>query len=221
MAGEAEQLTPSDLQLVEQIRTKEDHNAFAELVVRYRERVLAQVGSVLGSGDWSHNHDLSQEVWVKVWKALSSKDSTKIFQGVNAEGRSVSFGTWLTQITINACKDFLRQKKKDAATQSLDEMTESKGDGEWTPTTGENPLDSLLQGERASILRQALSQLKPEQRQVLELSFLEQLEYKEIAKRVGCGIGTVMSRCFYAKKALAKQVRLLMAPVATRINEKK
>jgi RNA polymerase sigma-70 factor (ECF subfamily) len=71
------------------------------------------------------------------------------------------------------------------------------------PVTVANPTAGLERAELRKRIDRALLQLSPEHRAVLVLHEFEELEYKEIAKRMGCSIGTVMSRLFYARRRMA------------------
>jgi len=135
--------------------------------------------------------DLSQEAWVKAWQRL------KQFQGES------SFVTWMTRIVINLCLDQLRKQKRHRA-ESIELMEEESGGVErQMPVVTVNPTEGLERSEIRQRIDKALNQLSYEHRTVLVLHEFEQLEYKEIAKRMQCSIGTVMSRLFYARRRMA------------------
>jgi len=135
--------------------------------------------------------DLSQEAWVKGWQRLHQ------FQG------DASFATWMTRIVINLCLDQLRKQKR-IKSESIDEMNEETGGVErQMPIITPNPTEGLERGELRARIDKALGQLSYEHRTVLVLHEFEELEYKLIAKKMGCSIGTVMSRLFYARRKMA------------------
>jgi RNA polymerase sigma-70 factor (ECF subfamily) len=135
--------------------------------------------------------DLSQEAWVKAWQRLNQ------FQGDS------SFVTWMTRIVINLCLDQLRKQKRQRA-ESIEEMAEESGGVErQMPAVTVNPTAGLERSELRARIDRALGQLSYEHRTVLILHEFEDLEYKEIAKRMACSIGTVMSRLFYARRKMA------------------
>jgi RNA polymerase sigma-70 factor (ECF subfamily) len=135
--------------------------------------------------------DLSQEAWVKGWQRLAQ------FQG------EASFATWMTRIVINLCLDQLRKQKR-VRSESIDEMNEETGGVErQMPVIITNPTEGLERGELRQRIDKALAQLSYEHRTVLILHEFEELEYKLIAKKMGCSIGTVMSRLFYARRKMA------------------
>jgi RNA polymerase sigma-70 factor (ECF subfamily) len=168
---------------------KGDMIAFEELVARHRDKIYARAFSMMRNEEEAL--DLSQEAWVKAWQRL------KQFQGES------SFGTWLTRIVINLCLDQLRKQKRQR-TESIEAMSEESGGVErQMPVITTNPTAGLERGELRQRIDRALSQLSHEHRTALMLHEFEEMEYKEIAKTMGCSIGTVMSRLFYARRKMA------------------
>lgn len=168
---------------------KGDLAAFEELVARHRDKIYARAFSMMRNEDEAL--DLSQEAWVKSWQRL------KQFQGQS------SFVTWLTRIVINLCLDQLRKRKRQRA-ESIEEMDEEHGGVErQMPVVSVNPTERLERGELRQKIDRALGQLSYEHRTVLILHEFEEMEYKLIAKQMGCSIGTVMSRLFYARRKMA------------------
>jgi RNA polymerase sigma-70 factor (ECF subfamily) len=166
-----------------------DMAAFEELVARHRDKIYARAFSMLRNEEEAT--DLSQEAWVKGWQRLVQ------FQGDS------SFATWMTRIVINLCLDQLRKNKR-VRSESIDEMNEETGGVErQLPVITPNPTEGLERGELRARIDKALGQLSYEHRTVLVLHEFEELEYKLIAKKMGCSIGTVMSRLFYARRKMA------------------
>lgn len=166
-----------------------DMEAFEELVARHRDKIYARAYTMMRNEEEAI--DLSQEAWVKGWQRIGQ------FHGES------SFGTWMTRIVINLCLDQLRKHKRQR-TESLDEMNEESGGVErQMPVVTVNPTAGLERGELRQRIERALRQLSYEHRTVLVLHEFEELEYKQIAKEMGCSIGTVMSRLFYARRKLA------------------
>jgi len=163
--------------------------AFEELVFRHRDRIYARAFSMTRNEEDAI--DLSQEAWIKGWQRLAQ------FQGDS------SFTTWMTRICINLCLDHLRKQKRHR-TDSIEEMAEESGGVEWQmPVVSANPTAGLERAELRKKIDAALGQLTAEHRAVLVLHEFEDMEYKEIAKTMGCSIGTVMSRLFYARRKMA------------------
>ena len=109
----------------------------------------------------------------------------------------------MTRIVINLCLDQLRKQKRHRA-ESIELMEEESGGVErQMPVVTVNPTAGLERQELRQRIDKALAQLSVEHRTVLILHEFEEMEYKEIAKTMGCSIGTVMSRLFYARRKLA------------------
>jgi RNA polymerase sigma-70 factor (ECF subfamily) len=188
MATNQDKSALSDENLVKLSR-KGDMGAFEELVARHRDKIYARAFSMMRNEDEAL--DLSQEAWVKGWQRLVQ------FQGDS------SFVTWMTRIVINLCLDQLRKHKRQRA-ESIELMDEESGGVErQMPVVTVNPTEGLERGELRQRIDRALAQLSHEHRTVLVLHEFEELEYKEIAKRMKCSIGTVMSRLFYARRRMA------------------
>jgi RNA polymerase sigma-70 factor, ECF subfamily len=165
-----------------------DLASFEELVARHRDKVYARAYSMMRNEEEAL--DLSQDAWVKGWQRLAQ------FQGDS------SFITWMTRIVINLCLDQLRKHKRQRA-ESIEAMEEEGGVERQMPVVTTNPTAGLERVELRERIDRALAQLSHEHRTVLVLHEFEELEYKEIAKRMKCSIGTVMSRLFYARRRMA------------------
>jgi RNA polymerase sigma-70 factor (ECF subfamily) len=183
-----QQESPSDVDLV-RLAQKGDMQAFEELVARHRDKVYARAYGIMRNEDEAL--DLSQDAWVKGWQRLGQ------FQGDS------TFATWMTRIVINLCLDQLRKLKRKRA-ESLEAIEEESGGIErQMPVTTFNPTEGLENAELRVKINHALGLLSPEHRAVLTLHEFEQMEYKEIARKMKCSIGTVMSRLFYARRRMA------------------
>ena len=188
MTTQGDYTAKSDEMLV-RASQKGDMKAFEELVARHRDKVYARAFSMVRNEDSAI--DLSQEAWVKAWQRLHQ------FQG------EASFLTWMTRIVINLCLDQLRKQKRLRA-ESIEQLDEELGGVErQMPIITPNPTERLERGELRERIDRALAQLSYEHRTVLVLHEFQELEYKEIAKTMGCSIGTVMSRLFYARRKMA------------------
>ena len=172
-----------------QLAQKGDMIAFEELVARHRDKIYARAMSMMRNEEEAL--DLSQEAWVKGWQRL-----------IQFHGDS-SFVTWMTRIVINLCLDQIRKNKRHRA-ESIEVMDEESGGVErQMPVVTVNPTEGLERTELRARIDRALGQLSEAHRTVMILHEFEDLEYKEIAKRMECSIGTVMSRLFYARRKMA------------------
>ena len=167
---------------------KGDLSSFEELVARHRDKIYARAYSMMRHEEEAL--DLSQDAWVKGWQRLAQ------FQGDS------SFVTWMTRIVINLCLDQLRKQKRQRA-ESIEALEEDGGVERQMPVVAANPTAGLERVELRERIDRALAQLSHEHRTVLVLHEFEELEYKEIAERMKCSIGTVMSRLFYARRRMA------------------
>jgi RNA polymerase sigma-70 factor (ECF subfamily) len=179
----------SDSELVERSRAGE-HAAFDVLVTRYRGKVYAMVYNMVGNE--ADAWDLAQDVFVKAWKALPG------FQARSG------FFTWLYRITYNVTCDWLRRRRVETAGEFDDRL--GAGDvaaGAVTvPRRPDRPDERLEMGELGERIGAALAELSEDHRAAVLMREVHGMKYEEIAEAMGCSVGTVMSRLFYARKKL-------------------
>ncbi|MGC6425381.1 MAG: RNA polymerase sigma factor [Akkermansiaceae bacterium] len=188
-AGESD-VEPPDHELVRACQSG-DPSAFEALVTRHRGKVYAMVQNMIKND--ADAWDLSQEVFIKVWKALP-----------RFEARA-KFSTWLYRITHNVVYDWLRKRKVESAGE-LDDSLLSESDvaagSATTPNQALRPDEAVKNSELGARIKAALDTLSPEHRETILLREVQGFDYKEIAKAMDCSLGTVMSRLFYARKKL-------------------
>ncbi len=180
----------SELDLVRRCQAG-DTEAFDELVTRYRTRVFSMIYNMVHSEQdaW----DLAQDSFLKAWKSI------KRFRG------SSSFYTWIYRIVMNVTIDWLRKKHVRGAGAEFNDETQLREidpASQTVPKTEALPYETMERGEIRTRIDQAIAQLSPEQRAVILMKEIEGMQYHEIAEALGCSIGTVMSRLFYARKKL-------------------
>jgi RNA polymerase sigma-70 factor (ECF subfamily) len=180
----------SELDLVRRCQAG-DTEAFDELVTRYRTRVFSMIYNMV------HNEqdawDLAQDSFLKAWKSI------KRFRG-----RS-SFYTWIYRIVMNVTIDWLRKKHVKGVDAEFDDATQLREvdpASKTVPQTEALPYEMMERDEIRTRIGKAIAQLSPEQRAVILMKEIEGMQYHEIAEALGCSIGTVMSRLFYARKKL-------------------
>jgi RNA polymerase sigma-70 factor, ECF subfamily len=185
----------SDLELVRQCQAAHPE-AFDELVTRYRTRIFAMIYNMV------HNEqdawDLAQESFVKAWKSI------KRFRGHS------SFYTWIYRIVMNVTIDWLRKKQIKGAGVEFDEsiqLREIDPRSKTAPKAEPLPHVRMERGEIRARIDEAIKQLSPDHRAVILMKEIEEMQYHEIAEALGCSIGTVMSRLFYARKKLQNLLR--------------
>lgn len=191
MPSEAEipSADPDDLQLVERSQ-RGDTQAFNELVTRYRTRAFSMIYNMVRNEQdaW----DLAQDGFLKAWKSIGR------FRGQS------SFYTWLYRILMNVSIDWLRRKHPETGNEFDDTLgLKHVEPGAATVPRGEmQPVARLSDREIRERIDAAMEKLSAEHRAVIALREIDGLEYQEIADAVGCSIGTVMSRLFYARKKM-------------------
>jgi RNA polymerase sigma factor (sigma-70 family) len=184
---EADDTLEQDAQLVQQC-LQGDGSAWEELVRRHTRRIFNLCYRFTGNG--TEAEDLSQEVFLRVYKTLGSYRS--------AYG---GFATWMTSVTRNLLIDHYRRTKRDRITDSLEDtmpVVENK------ESAGRRPDQQLLLGELSSQVHTALTKLSPELREAVILRDLQQLEYNEIRQVLDVPEGTVKSRINRGRIELAR-----------------
>lgn len=160
--------------------------AFDCLVTAHRESVYMQAYLICRNSEDAL--DVCQETFLRAWRALRSFD-----------GRQ-PFAAWLRRIAANAAIDLCRRRARRP------EVEMDNGAADAAGTTGETPRHALERAELAKRIQAAFGALSPEHRAVIALRDVEGLSYKEIAAAVGCSVGTVMSRLFYARQKLRQHL---------------
>jgi RNA polymerase sigma-70 factor (ECF subfamily) len=184
-----------ELELVKKAQAG-DAAAFDELVSRFRNRVYGMIYNMV------HNEqdawDLAQDSFLKAWKSIGR------FRGQS------SFYTWIYRIVMNVTIDWLRRKQvKGAGAEFNDEIQVKEIDpaSRTVPHADALPHERMEHAEIGRRIEAAIGQLSPEHRAVILMKEIEGMQYHEIADSLGCSIGTVMSRLFYARKKLQNLLR--------------
>lgn len=179
-----------------------DGEAFETLFTKYRQRLFGVVWRVLKNEDAAL--DVVQDAFVKAYQGLEQ---------LRGETR---FYPWLRRIAVNQAIDRLRHIKRGVEV-GFDEAQYGAGEnadadrarpGDADRAERESPVRAAELGEFSAALQGALDQLSDTHRSVFVLHAAEGMTYREIAEALGCNIGTVMSRLFYARKKLQE----LLAP---------
>ena len=175
-----------------------DEPAWEELVRLHTRRVYGLCFRFTGSG--SEAQDLTQEVFLRVFRTLKTFRST--------EG---SFATWLARVTRNLLIDNYRRTRQERVTDSIEEqlpmIEEAGGAASVRP-------DHALAGREASeILQATLLKLSPDLREAVILRDLQEMEYREIAEVLRIPEGTVKSRINRGRAELARHLRKLKLTV--------
>jgi len=178
-----------DRQLVRQAQ-EGDLSAFDELIRRYQERVYATIYHMTSNHEDAN--DLTQETFVKAYKALSS------FKGDSG------FFTWVYRIAVNKTINFLKQKKNRHNGFSLNDLDfNAEHDPDLVALVSDkNPRRDMGLAELQEKLNEAMQKLSDVHRLVVTLHDIQGLSHEEIGKIMDCNPGTVRSRLFYARQQL-------------------
>ncbi len=195
-------MTPADADalLVERVK-RGDVRAFEMLVVKYQRRIERLISRMVRDSDLVA--DIAQETFIRAYRALPQ------FRGESA------FYTWLYRIAVNTAKKSLMDLKRDpliteTALAARDEEGSETSRVENELSDGETPEALLASKEIATAVNEAIAALSEDLRQAITLREIEGLSYEEIADAMNCPIGTVRSRIFRAREAIALRLRPLL-----------
>jgi RNA polymerase sigma-70 factor (ECF subfamily) len=185
-----------DQQLVERAQ-RGDKKAFELLVVKYQRKLARLLSRFIR--DAGEIEDVTQEAFIKAYRALPS------FRGDSA------FYTWLYRIGINTAKNYLvaMGRRAPTSTEFDSEDAETFEDGDQLRDVN-TPEAELLSKEIAQTVNDTMEQLPEELRVAITLREIEGLSYEDIAEFMNCPIGTVRSRIFRAREAIAEKLRPLL-----------
>jgi RNA polymerase sigma-70 factor (ECF subfamily) len=189
----------ADAPLIERVK-QGDVRAFEMLVVKYQRRIERLIGRMVRDVDLVP--DIAQETFIRAYRAIPQ------FRGESA------FYTWLYRIAVNTAKKALLELKRDPLVPEA--LRTPRDDGDETSrvehelTTGETPDAVLASKQIADAVNFAIEALSDDLRQAITLREIEGLSYEEIAELMNCPIGTVRSRIFRAREAIAARLRPLL-----------
>ncbi|WP_088281672.1 RNA polymerase sigma factor RpoE [Ideonella sp. A 288] len=178
-----------------------DPKAFEMLVVKYQRRIERLIGRMVRDTDLVN--DIAQESFIRAYRALPQ------FRGDSA------FYTWLYRIAVNTAKKALVDLKRDPVVNESSLLSASDDDDETYRhdrelSDGATPESLLASKEIAETVNLAIEALSEDLRQAITLREIEGLSYEEIAELMNCPIGTVRSRIFRAREAIAQRLRPLL-----------
>lgn len=185
-----------DQALVERVQ-RGDKQAFGLLVSKYQRKLARLLSRLIR--DPAEVEDVVQETFIKAYRALPS------FRGESA------FYTWIYRIGINAAKNYLVAQGRKAPTSTDFDAEEAETFDSADQLRDLNTPESLLATRQiGDTVNRAMEALPEELRTAIMLRELEGLSYEEIAEIMGCPIGTVRSRIFRAREAVAEKLRPLL-----------
>ncbi len=189
-----------DAPLVERVQ-RGDQRAFELLVVKYQRRIERLIARMVRDVDLVE--DIAQETFIRAYRALPN------FRGESA------FYTWLYRIAVNTAKKAMAGLQRDPLmTESAMAAADEEGDDtsrvENEASDGETPESLMASRQIADTVNAAIESLSDDLRQAITLREIEGLSYEEIADLMSCPIGTVRSRIFRAREAIATRLRPLL-----------
>lgn len=178
---------PTDEELVAAV-LQGDEEQFREIVARYQGRVVNYLYRLLRNLDEAH--DLAQEVFLRIYRALDRFDS------------GYRFSTWLFRVAQNAAIDRIRKRRLKIVSIHRPETEDSEG-GDWDfPSPEGDPYGDLRNRERGEAINQAIDELAEEYRELIVLRHFGELSYEEIATLKGMPLGTVKNKLFRGRQML-------------------
>lgn len=185
-----------DAKLVARVQ-QGDKQAFDLLVLKYQRKIQRLLSRMLR--DQSDIDDVMQEAFIKAYRALPQ------FRGDSA------FYTWLYRIAINTARNWMSSQGRRPSAPGLNQTEDGETFDEIDNLTDNNTPESVLAShEIASTVNSVIEQLPAELRTAIVLREIDGLSYEEIAETMDCPIGTVRSRIFRAREAIAAKLRPML-----------
>jgi RNA polymerase sigma-70 factor, ECF subfamily len=172
-----------------------EKRAYEHLVRRYERMVRSVIRRLIASD--AEVDDLAQAAFVTAYENLAQYNAT------------ARFSTWLCQIALNKCRDWLRAQHR--------QRTDVDGDADIgrldvrDPAGGPESMAELKQQDAQ--LQAALARLRPSEREVIVLKYIEEYDYETVAGMLGCSVDAAKVRCLRARDALRRALeRIGMKP---------
>ncbi|OZI63253.1 RNA polymerase sigma factor RpoE [Bordetella genomosp. 11] len=191
-----------DAELVARVQ-RGDKKAFDLLVLKYQRKIMRLLSRMIR--DQSEIEDVAQEAFIKAYRALPQ------FRGDSA------FYTWLYRIAINTARNWLASNGRRPSTPNALENEDGETFNETDNLSDISTPEAMVASrEIAETVNAAIQGLPEELRTAIVLREIEGMSYEDIAQSMGCPIGTVRSRIFRAREAVAARLRPLLGNDADR-----
>ena len=185
-----------DAELVARVKAG-DKKAFDLLVLKYQRKIMRLLSRMIR--DQAEVEDVAQEAFIKAYRALPQ------FRGDSA------FYTWLYRIAINTARNWLASNSRRPSTPSSYENEDGETFDEMDNLTDNTtPESELASRQIAQTVNKAIEDLPEDLRTAIVLREIEGMGYEDIAQSMNCPIGTVRSRIFRAREAIATKLRPMM-----------
>lgn len=191
-----------DAELVARVQ-RGDKQAFDLLVLKYQRKIMRLLSRMIR--DPSEIEDVAQEAFIKAYRALPQ------FRGESA------FYTWLYRIAINTARNWLAQNNRRPSTPSAQESEDGETfDATDNLTDNSNPESEMASRQIADTVNKAMNDLPEDLRNAIVMREIDGMSYEDIAESMNCPIGTVRSRIFRAREAIATRLRPLLGDTGDR-----
>ncbi|HSP13859.1 MAG TPA: sigma-70 family RNA polymerase sigma factor [Thermoanaerobaculia bacterium] len=176
-----------------------DRDRFSELLARYEKRVINYVYRI--THRYEDAHDLTQEIFVKVYLALDRYDP------------KYHFSTWLFRIAQNSAIDALRKKTISEVPLVRTTDDEPAGKEREFADSGVSPYRALKNKQLSAAIDHAVEKLPPDYRELIQLRHFAELSYEEIASMKKLPLGTVKNKLFRARNLLKEALDSFVEPL--------
>jgi RNA polymerase sigma-70 factor (ECF subfamily) len=185
-----------DAELVERVQ-RGDKKAFDLLVLKYQRKIMRLLARMIR--DPSEIEDVAQEAFIKAYRALPQ------FRG------EAAFYTWLYRIAINTARNWMASAgRRPSASYAIENEDGETFNETENLTDNSTPESMAASREIAETVNAAIEALPEELRTAIVLREMEGMSYEDIATSMNCPIGTVRSRIFRAREAIALRLRPLL-----------
>ncbi|MBC7863921.1 MAG: sigma-70 family RNA polymerase sigma factor [Bacteroidia bacterium] len=180
-----------DYKLIRKALDEGDQKAYAELMGRYHDSVYFMLLKMVKNKEDAD--DLTIEAFGKAFKRLAQYSTT------------YAFSTWLFKIATNNAIDYLRKKKNEGNSYSIDQTYENEEGSESKMNIRDDlpdPEEHIIKKQKIKLLRDVVDKLKPRFKTLVELRYFDELSYEEISIKTGLPVGTVKAQLFRAREFL-------------------
>jgi RNA polymerase sigma-70 factor (ECF subfamily) len=181
----------TDQELVRKALNK-DQKAYSRLLSRYRDNIFYYILKMIG--DKTHTDDLTLETF------------DKAFQNLDKYDEQYAFSTWLYRIAKNCTIDFVRKRKLNSLHINYGSDEESSINEDILYSGTPNPEENMIRQQEELRLMKYIESMKPKYRKLIELRYIKEYAYEEIADELNIPLGTVKVQLFRARNILAEML---------------
>lgn len=181
----------TDRELIKKALSK-DQKAYSRLLSRYRDNIFYYILKMVGNK--TDANDLTIETF------------DKAFQNLDKYNDQYAFSTWIYKIARNSTIDFVRKRKLNTLHINYGSDEESSVNENTLQSGIPDPEQNLIQHQERKLLMNHINALKPKYRRLIELRYIKEYAYEEIAQELGLPLGTVKTQLFRAKNMLAEMM---------------